>query len=322
MNEESVRRLDLNLLRAFCVLMEELNVTRAARRLYIGQPGLSSALRRLREALGDELFIRVGRNMQPTARAKAIAPDISQALGLIDRTLSAPDFFDPSVWDGEFRISMSDHLEMSLIGPLTERIRRHAPCARLVSVPSMASGRARLLDDGACDLSIGLHESPSSWQVREFLFDQHRVCIYDPESLALSSAISVEQYQHAQHVLVSSDHNGDTRSRFLSSAGIPPGNVLVSVSRYSAVAPVLQAMPCIATVPRTVALCLSRLYGFVMCDPPVDFPAEPVSFLYSRADCAHPRQVWLREVSKDVLSAFLGGSGRPGKKGANDHDEE
>ena len=311
MNEENVRRLDLNLLRAFCVLMEELNVTRAAQRLYIGQPGLSSALRRLRESLGDELFIRVGHNMQPTARAKAIAPEISRALALIEHTLSAPDCFDPSAWDGEFRIAMSDHLEMSLIGPLIERIRRHAPHARVVSVPSMASDRARLLDDGACDLSIGLHESPSSWQEREFLFDQHRVCIYAPQSLALPSALSVEQYQHAPHVLVSSDWNGNARSRFLVTAGIPPGNVLASVSRYSAVAPVLQALPCIATVPRTVALCLSRLYGFVMCDPPVDFPAEPVSFLYRRADGAHRRQVWLREVLKDVLSTFLGDSGRP-----------
>ncbi|KEH15204.1 LysR family transcriptional regulator, partial [Medicago truncatula] len=104
MGSGSLRTLDLNLLRAFSVLMEEQNVSRAAERLYIGQPGLSSALRRLREALGDELFVRVGRGLQPTPRALAIAPEIAHALATIERAVQPPDAFDPATWHGEFRI--------------------------------------------------------------------------------------------------------------------------------------------------------------------------------------------------------------------------
>ncbi|EJB03587.1 transcriptional regulator [Rhizobium leguminosarum bv. trifolii WSM597] len=69
MNDATLRKIDLNLLLAFSVLMQERNVSRAAERLLLGQPGLSAALRRLRETLDDELFVRVGRGLQPTPRA-------------------------------------------------------------------------------------------------------------------------------------------------------------------------------------------------------------------------------------------------------------
>ena len=58
MNDTALRKIDLNLLLAFSVLMQERNVSRAAERLLLGQPGLSAALKRLREALDDELVAR------------------------------------------------------------------------------------------------------------------------------------------------------------------------------------------------------------------------------------------------------------------------
>ena len=66
--------IDLNLLVAFEVLFEEKSVTAAATRLYLGQPAMSAALARLRILFQDDLFIRLGREMQPTAKALEIAP--------------------------------------------------------------------------------------------------------------------------------------------------------------------------------------------------------------------------------------------------------
>src|SRR5687768_11913255 len=106
MNDSARRKIDLNLLLAFSVLMEERNVSRAAERLLVGQPGLSAALNRLREALDDELFVRVGRGLEPTPRALEIAPAIDAALGSIAEALRPPDAFDPLDYEGEFRIGM------------------------------------------------------------------------------------------------------------------------------------------------------------------------------------------------------------------------
>ena len=56
----SFRALDLNLLKVFEALMTEGSVTRAASALTMTQPAVSNALARLRDALGDPLFVRSG----------------------------------------------------------------------------------------------------------------------------------------------------------------------------------------------------------------------------------------------------------------------
>ena len=56
MNPTHFRSLDLNLLRVFDEVMTERSLTRAASKLAITQPAASNALRRFREAMGDELI--------------------------------------------------------------------------------------------------------------------------------------------------------------------------------------------------------------------------------------------------------------------------
>ena len=64
------RTLDLNLLRVFGAVMVERNVTRAATQLAMTQPAVSNALRRLREATGDELFVTVPSGVVPSSPAR------------------------------------------------------------------------------------------------------------------------------------------------------------------------------------------------------------------------------------------------------------
>lgn len=75
---KDLRTLDLNLLKAFDVLMDEKNVSKAAERLAITQPAMSGILVRLRESFDDPLFVRVQRGVVPTNRALALAQPIKQ----------------------------------------------------------------------------------------------------------------------------------------------------------------------------------------------------------------------------------------------------
>src|SRR5579875_1305349 len=72
--------LDLNLLLIFDVLYSERSVTRAGNRLGLTQSAVSHALGRLRERLGDDLFVRTPDGMVPTARARAVAPQVHASL--------------------------------------------------------------------------------------------------------------------------------------------------------------------------------------------------------------------------------------------------
>ena len=64
-----LRTVDLNLLTVFDAVMQEQNITRAAQALVMSQPAVSKAVARLKVMFNDELFVRYGRGIQPTARA-------------------------------------------------------------------------------------------------------------------------------------------------------------------------------------------------------------------------------------------------------------
>lgn len=309
MNDAALRKIDLNLLLAFSVLMEERNVSRAAERLLVGQPGLSAALKRLREALDDELFVRVGRGLEPTPRALEIAPAIDAALGSIAEALRPPDVFDPLEFTGEFRIGMCDNIETAFFGPLAARIRREAPGARLVSVASHTRFAGRQLDEGEFDMSISVHDEPASWHVREPLFHQSSVAIYCPQQLKRSGALTLEDFTGEAHVAVSFEGQGMTDiDEALDRIG-HKRSVVASVPRYSALPTALTAMPAIATIPESIARCMASLHGLAVSPVPFALPSSPVSMLYRRIDQEDGRARWFREVFIEVASEALEASG-------------
>ncbi|GAM76858.1 transcriptional regulators [Vibrio ishigakensis] len=59
MAKDRFANLDLNLLRTFLVLSQELNMRKASVRLNVSQPAISQALQRLRHHFDDELFVKV-----------------------------------------------------------------------------------------------------------------------------------------------------------------------------------------------------------------------------------------------------------------------
>jgi LysR family transcriptional activator of mexEF-oprN operon len=294
MNDAILRKIDLNLLLAFSVLMQERNVSRAAERLLLGQPGLSAALKRLRETLDDELFVRVGRGLQPTPRALAIAPAIEDALSGIERAIRPPMAFDPASWQGEFRIGMCDNLESAFFGPLVARLRERSPGSRLVGVASDKRDAARMLDEGAYDFSVSVHDDPASWHIRAPLFNQSSICVFDPKQVGLKPPLKLEDFVRTPHVTVSFEGNSANN---------------LDVARFSALPTALRAMPAIATIPESIARCMAQLHGLAISVPPLDLPLEPVTMLYRRVDRADGRSVWFRRLFVEVVVAALEATG-------------
>src|SRR6185369_123779 len=157
-NNMNVTNLDLNLLRVFDAMMIERNVTRAAPRVHLSQPAASHALARLREAIGDPLFVRSGNEMVPTARALALGPAVRKMLEQLGSVLVG-ESFDPRLETAAFKIAMVDFAEY-LIAPMFSRlIAEEAPHIRLmVSAPEAASLEASLAD-GELDMALGIFDA-------------------------------------------------------------------------------------------------------------------------------------------------------------------
>ena len=110
MQLKALKRIDLNLLVALQILLEESNVSRAAQRLFITQPAMSKTLRRLRDVFNDPLFIRGPHGIRPTPRALELQSALGPILEGID-TLIAPVVFDPSNFVGEVSIAISEFMQ-------------------------------------------------------------------------------------------------------------------------------------------------------------------------------------------------------------------
>lgn len=86
--------MDLNLLVAPDVLLEENSVAAAAERLHLSPPAMSRTLSRIRRMTGDDILVRTGRTMTPTPRALEIRDEAHDIVRRATTLLSRPQYLD------------------------------------------------------------------------------------------------------------------------------------------------------------------------------------------------------------------------------------
>ncbi len=151
----SIGRVDLNLIKVFDAVYEDRNLLRAGKRLNLSQSAVSHALTRLREVVGDELFVRTAKGMVPTARAISMAEDLRSSLRKIEATLGVEPF-DPLQSTRRFAIAANDHLTVVLVAELSRLMAVEAPRIDLVIRPSTRIDLAEQIDVGRIDLALGI----------------------------------------------------------------------------------------------------------------------------------------------------------------------
>ena len=122
-----LNNLDLNLLVIFNAIYSEGSLTKAGELVGITQPAVSSALAKLREYFDDQLFIRVGQGVKPTAKTENIIIHVRDALSILQRSLEKPDSFDPAVSSRKFRLSLNDISEGRVLPILMQKVHEAAP---------------------------------------------------------------------------------------------------------------------------------------------------------------------------------------------------
>src|SRR6185369_8188711 len=130
----SCSSLDLNLLRVFDAVMAERSVLRASQRVFLSQSAVSHSLARLREMLEDELFVRTATGMQPTARALMMAPQVREALRVLEAAVELPTFV-PATSTRQFTLAANDFATMVLASQLLQVLGREAPHIDLTIKP-------------------------------------------------------------------------------------------------------------------------------------------------------------------------------------------
>ena len=147
------RTLDLNLLRVFAAVMLERNVTRAAAQLAMTQPAVSNALRRLREATGDELFVTVPSGVVPTAHAAEMWPHVRGRRSTGCSQALDPQGFDPTRDARTFTLAMADATATVLMPALADTLLRERARADVRVLPLSSRDPRPQLEQGIADVA-------------------------------------------------------------------------------------------------------------------------------------------------------------------------
>lgn len=291
MNRNDLRRLDLNLLIVFETLMHERSVTRAAEKLFLGQPAISAALSRLRNLFDDPLFVRTGRSMEPTARAQEIFALLSPALDSISTAVSRAAAFDPATSTAVFRIGLSDDVEFALLPALLRRLRSEAPGVVLVVRRANYLLMPNLLASGEISLGVSYTEElPANAKRKTLRRSKPKLLRAD----AAPGTLSMDDYCARPHAMVSfaGDLNGfidDQLARFDRTR-----KVVLAVPQFNGLGTLLSGTDLIAVVPDYTAATLTAAGGLRAEDLPFECDAFEMSMAWRGAQDNDPAERWLR----------------------------
>ena len=296
-----IRAVDLNLLKAFDALIRERAVTRAASRIGLSQPAMSGALGRLRRLFADELFVRHPSGMEPTARAREIAPLVGTAIEHIEAALNLGVGFDPAKSVGTFTAGMAEYAEVALVGKLAASFAEQAPRATLRLLPLTGVDAAEQLERGAIDVAVAhLRAMPNAIELTTLLRDPFVAVLRQGHPLA-GGPLSLEAYAAQQHVLVSP--RGDTSGaidRILVDFGLRR-RIALLVATSLALPAALAGSDLIAAVPSRAARQIAGIAEIAILPLPVDL-AVTVSMAWHRRAASEPAQAWFRSLLVDAAA--------------------
>ena len=278
--------IDIKLLVIFRALLEQRNVTEAAKEVGRSQPAVSHALGRLRQYYRDPLFRRSGSRMEPTQRALELAGPISQALDLISSTRQRK--FEPQELSRTFRIELVDYGGIFLVPALVKRLGAEAPDVRLVCEHMDEDTAHKLLQRAELDAAIGmiLEERPT-WRRTNLFRDRFSVIarkghptVRGAPSTDLLNAQRQIRIPVLDKIEKMSGGNEWTRAYSMVSQNILQVPFIVEQSDL------------VAILPRSFALLFHKHCRIAVYNTPVRLPLYTIDLVYPSSNDIDPAHAW------------------------------
>jgi DNA-binding transcriptional LysR family regulator len=273
MSQTDISAVDLNLFKVFEALFEEGGATRAAIRLDMTQSAVSAALKRLREVFSDLLFVRTGRGLAPTSRAKELKPLVSEALDRCRQSLeiASPDattFYGRSV-----SVGLSDDFEIAIGRPLIERLATTAPGLRLIFRQTHSQIVGDALANQQMDLAVSAGGAGSRGLGHQIVGEGTYACLIDDDENA--GTLTIDEFASRGHVLVSSGGVVGIVDEGLAMIG-RRRNVIASTTHFASLPYLLKGTRAIATIPRHAAVEIARSTGLHLLACPIALPSYKI----------------------------------------------
>ncbi|SAK99008.1 LysR substrate binding domain protein [Caballeronia temeraria] len=297
-----INRLDLNLLKIFDSVYRLRNLSEVAREVHLSQPAVSHALGRLREAIGDRLFIRTSTGLEPTARCERLAEPIRTALATIQDSLLDSIEFQPDECAREFRLLLSDVGEILFIPRLLSRLNEIAPKVKLAIFQAPRASYEQMLVGREVDLVVGhLNMTRQTIRHTDVFRDQCVVVTRKRDNAAGDKTLTLEDFQSGSHVAIR--QLDDPVESAFEDLNIRR-TVVMRMPNYFALPSVIAQSDLLATVPSRVAGHFQRSMSLDVYDVPFPCPFFDVRMYWHTRFDSDPAHAWLRETFLSLFKSY------------------
>ncbi|HLS17421.1 MAG TPA: LysR family transcriptional regulator [Paenalcaligenes sp.] len=195
--------LDARLLRYFKTVAEELNFSRAAERLHISQPPLSTAIRQLEDSLGVTLFNRSSRQVRLTAAGRVLYQEASFLLQRQNEIKSLVHRIGEGLI-GQIRIGFVGSMIYRDLNTVVERCKKQYPGVEQIWLEMNTAEQMALIERGGLDIGV-IHANPVSEQVQStpLTNEPFMICVPADHPLQHQQHATLQELKDEQFIVFS-----------------------------------------------------------------------------------------------------------------------
>ena len=291
--------LDIQLLISLDALIAEKGVSKAALRLHLSQPAVSSQLGRLRELFRDPLLYRSGREMLPTLRAQELAIEIKQLLAAIDR-LAQPSQFEPLQSKATFNLAATDLIEFTHLPQIVAHLGRHAPEVKLEVSPLNLPTIAKQMERGDIDICITARRNAPPELHSRTLYADRVVCIVRKNHPSVTNRLSLDTFCQLKHATITPDRLAAEVDKYLAGKGLHR-TVSLTVPHFFMLPEIVSTSDMIAMVARRLAERFSHRLGIFKSPLDLELERFEVTLLWHERTHRDPAHSWLRQLFANAI---------------------
>lgn len=305
-----LEKLDLNLLVALDVLLQERGVSLAADRLHLSQSATSGVLARLRDYFKDDLLTQHGRSMVLTPRAEKLVAPVRAVIEQIRETILIDEPFDPKTSDRNFSIMATDYIVEILLRPVIINCAAESPGITFELVPIIEQPVEALLR-GRADLLIGIDNVVSADHPTALLYTEDFVIAGWRENPLLTDAMSLETYERLGHIAVRFGQSTSSYEATAARLGAVPRRVEVIAPNFMSVGGLIVGTYRIATLHRLLAVRMAEYLPLKLMEVPFELlPIREIA-QWSTRSANDPAINWLVDRLKQIAKQLQSSSGMP-----------
>ena len=300
-----LKGLDLNLLVALDILLEEHSVSRAAERLHLSQPAASAALARLRDYFKDDLLVLNGKRLIPTSYAEELLPEVKRVIQQVDDLIAMSTEFYPAHSERFFHLMTSDSIATVLLSPTISALQTIAPGIKVdIRLPEDTLNSK--FENGEIDLSLVPHEFLSPHHPSELLYEESHVIVGWDKNPVFKKPLTEDTFLDSSHVTVSIGPNSTPSftERNMQKMGYKR-RIDIHAPHFSSLPWLLANTNRLAVIQKRLAMKFASVFPLKYAPLPFDFPVMHVMLQYHAAREKDEGLKWLRQLVHKTVTDSL-----------------